>query len=181
PTRCRQRRSGWKVNCSSNHPARMTQSAGLALSRTSRNASGKARATARSRSYPSLCAALRPIRFLAELGRAFLHERSHAFLRLLRLVVEIQGLEAEAADSADGIGRCVKGALRNGDGRGALFQNLGAPLVDLLIELIMRHDGVAQAHLQRLLGVVAPAQVPYLSRALLPDHRSKIRGSPAGV
>ena len=56
-------------------------------------------------------------------------------------------------------------------------EHLAAPRDRLLLEAVERHDGVDEAHLERLLGVVLAAQQPELLRLLRPT-RSRSSDAP---
>src|SRR5262245_37135385 len=81
-----------------------------------------------------------------ELWWPLLAEGAAALLRFLGAVVEGDRLEAERADGALVFGVDVERALGDRDGRGASFDDLGAPLVHLGVELFGRHHRVDEAH-----------------------------------
>src|SRR4051812_13463833 len=60
-------------------------------------------------------------------------------------------------------------------------EHLAAPLQRGRLELGERDHGVDQAHVERLAGVVLPAQVPDLARLLLADDAREVRAAEPGV
>ena len=90
-------------------------------------------------------------------------------------------MHGQAAHAADHLGVHVEGLLGQRDGSRALLDDLVAPLAHLGVELVLRHHGVDQAHLERLLGGVAAAQVPDFTRLLLAHDTGQQGGAEAGV
>src|SRR5262245_50243138 len=92
--------------------------------------------------------------------RAFLAEGATAFLGFLGAVVERDRLEAERAQAAQLLCVGIERTLGDRDrGRASLLE-LGAPAIDLLVELVRRDHGVDQTHLVGLFRTVAAAEVP---------------------
>src|SRR5664279_452939 len=75
-----------------------------------------------------------------EVGLAPLVERLHAFFRFVALVVVLDRLDAEEADAADVLRVGVERALGDRQRRRAQLVDLLAPLLDLGVELVVRHD-----------------------------------------
>ena len=61
------------------------------------------------------------------------------------------------------------------------LEHLAAPGHSLLLELLERHDAVHEAHVERLLRGVLPAQEPDLLGLLRPDEARQQRGAVAAV
>ena len=59
--------------------------------------------------------------------------------------------------------------------------DLSTPLVDLLIQLIIRIDRVDQPHVQRFFRGIPAAEVPHLARLFLADHVSQKRRPETGI
>ena len=55
-----------------------------------------------------------------------------------------------------------------------MLQHLPAPLQRLRLQLRQRHHRIHQPHLQRLLRIILPAQIPNLPRLLLPHNPRQI-------
>src|SRR5712691_9352384 len=110
----------------------------------------------------------------AKVRAAFSEEGLCPFLRLLGIVVERQGLEAERADALDVLAVGVERALGDGDRSRGQREDLAAPGIDLGIEILGRHDLVDEAHLEGFDGGVAAAQKPDLARPLLADQTRQI-------
>src|SRR5215207_2347644 len=114
--------------------------------------------------------ALRPLRELAEVGLALLLVGVTALLGLLRLVEEEVRVVRELLDAGDAVLVGVEARLEQPQRERRQLQHLAAPLDGLLLELGQRHDGVDQAHVERLLRVVLARQEPDLLGLLGADE-----------
>src|SRR5262249_22609369 len=75
----------------------------------------------------------------------------------------------------------VERRLEAADRERAALQNLLRPGNALVLELRDGHDFVDEPHVERLLGAVLAAEVPYLARLLLSDHACKVAGAETTV
>ena len=107
--------------------------------------------------------------YLREVGRALLQEGPAALVRLLGQVEEHRGVAGQLLEAGQAVGVRVEGALQHADGGGALGQDLLGPGDALVLEPLERHDGVDEAHVERLLRRVLAAEVPDLARLLVAD------------
>src|SRR3954453_21505307 len=122
-----------------------------------------------------------PLRELSEVGLALLGVGSASLLRLLRAVEEEVGVVRELLDSGQPVLGGVEARLQEAEREGRQREHLAAPLHGLLLELLERHDGVDEPHLERLLRVVLAAEEPDLLRLLHADDVRQVRGAEAPV
>src|ERR1051325_2522207 len=120
-------------------------------------------------------------RVFVEARLPLLHVRVALFLRLLRQVVEERGVAGEVEETDLPVAVGVHRRLQAPQRHRREGEHLPAPLHRLRFELIERHDGVDEAHVQRLLGVVLPAEEPDLARFFLPDDARRVRRAEAAV
>src|SRR3954454_13833215 len=122
---------------------------------------GGREATSQSRS--GLCLGrLRPLGELTEVGSALLAVGVTALLRLFGCIEEEVGVVGELLDAGQAVLRSVEAGLQEAQREGRQREHLAAPLDGLLLEPFERDDGVHEPHLERLLGVVLPAEEPDL-------------------
>src|SRR5438132_885699 len=114
---------------------------------------------------------------LPEPRRPLLEESLASLLRLFRPVVELERAEAELGDAAELLRVGIERLLREPECRRALLEELAAPAFRLGTKLRGRDDGVDEAHRERLLRRVLPAEVPDLPRLLLADDARQVRGA----
>ncbi len=62
-----------------------------------------------------------------------------------------------------------------------MAEDFPRPLDRLGFQVRQRDDGVDQAHLQRLRGVVLTAEIPDLARFFLPDDAGEVTGAEAAI
>src|SRR3954447_25579287 len=118
---------------------------------------------------------------LVEVGLALLEVGALALLRLLAHVVEERGIAGELLDAGEAVVGRVARRLDHAQRQRAVLQHLPAPRDRLLLELLERHDGVDQPHVERLLRVVLTAEEPDLARLLLPDRPRQQAGAVPAV
>src|SRR5438445_289387 len=114
---------------------------------------------------------------LPEPRRPLLEESLAPLLRLFRPVVELERAEAELGDAAELLRVRIERLLCEPERRRALLEELAAPAFRLGTKLRGRDDGVDEAHRERLLRRVLPAEVPDLPRLLLADDARQVRGA----
>ena len=139
-----------------------------------RACAGAPRATRRARSS-------RPLREPREVGRALLHVRVAALLRLLAHVVEERGVAGELLHAGEAVDGRVRTGLQQPERErdSASISRHHATVV--VLELVERDDRVDEPPRERGLGVVLAAQEPDLLRALLADLASEQRDPVAAV
>src|SRR3954454_20575476 len=102
-------------------------------------------ATAQSLRAPMGSGALRE---LAEVGLALLAVGVASLLRLLRCVEEEVRVMRELLDAAQPVLGRVEARLQEPQREGRELEHLAAPLHRLLLELLKRHDGVDEPHVE---------------------------------
>src|SRR5688500_11467647 len=125
--------------------------------------------------------ASRESRNLAPIRFALLEEGVLSRLRLLGGVVEKRGVARELLQSRQSVGIGVERRLEEAQRRRALLEDLARPLHRLGVELLQRHHGVDEPHLQRLGCVVLATEIPDLARLLVADAAREVAGAVAGV
>src|SRR5438067_6197205 len=120
-------------------------------------------------------------RKLVEAGLPLFHVRVASLLRLLRHVIEEGGVAGEVEEADLSVAVCVHRRLHAAQRHRREREHLPAPLQRLLLEPLERHDGVDEAHVEGLLGVVLPAEEPDLARFLLTDDARQVRRAEAAV
>src|SRR4051794_31672085 len=123
----------------------------------------------------------RSLRILGEVGLASLLVGVAALLALLGHVEEQRRVVGELLEPGDPVLFGVEARLQQAQREGGEVEHLAAPGDDLALELGQRHDRVDQAHLERLLGLVEPAEEPELLRLLDPDVADQQAGAEAAV
>src|SRR6267378_3686978 len=118
---------------------------------------------------------------LAEVHGALLDEGVAAFHGFVRLIVKPEGGVGELGDPGALLGVDIEGLLGEGEGRRALLEEGGAPLLRLGPEVLERHHLVHEPHVQRLLRRVLQAQVPDLARLLLAHDAGQVARAVPGV
>src|SRR3954468_2376225 len=129
----------------------------------------------------SLRGCSRAFRELREVGLALGLVRLAAFLRLVAGVEEEVGVVRELLDAAEPVLLGVEAGLQEPEREGGELEHLPAPLHGLLLELVERHDGVDQAHVECLLSVVLAAEEPDLLRLLRADEAGEDARAVAAV
>src|SRR5882672_511925 len=118
---------------------------------------------------------------LAEVHGALLDEGVAAFHGFVRLIVKPEGGVGELGDPGALLGVDIEGLLGEGEGRRALLEEGGTPLLRLGAEVLERHHLVHEPHVERLLRRVLQAQVPDLARLLLAHDAGQIARAVPGV
>src|SRR5579884_1147405 len=136
----------------------------------------RSRARAQPRSRRS-----RPAREAREIGPALLKVRVTALLRLLAHVEEQVRVVSQLLDARQAILVGVEAGLEHAQREGGEGEHLAAPQDGLLLQTLERHHGVDQAHRERLLGVVLPAQEPDLPGLLGANQAREDAGAEAPV
>src|SRR5262245_42348478 len=121
------------------------------------------------------------LRVLAEVWLTPLLVGVPPLLALLGHVEEERRVVGELLQAGDPVLFGVEARLQEAQGEGGEVEHLAAPGDRLPLELSQRHDGVDQAHLQRLLGSVEAAEEPDLLRLLHPDVAGQQAGAEAAV
>src|SRR5262245_65816438 len=103
---------------------------------------------------------------LLEIDRTLLDERVPALHRLLGAVVETERGARELGHAGPRLGVDVEGLLGQRERGRALLEKLRAPALHLRAQILEGHDPVDQAHLERLVRRVLPAEIPDLARLL---------------
>src|ERR671932_2954854 len=106
------------------------------------------------------------LRELAEVRLALLAVGVASLLRLLRSVEEEVRVVRELLDAGEAVLGRVEARLQEPQRERRHREHLAAPADGLLLELLERDDGVDEAHGDRLVGAVLPAQEPDLLRLL---------------
>src|SRR5215211_7308625 len=122
-----------------------------------------------------------PVRELREVGLALLVVGVAALLSLRGLVEEEGGVACELLQAGLAVAVGVKGRLEAPDRHLGIGQDLAAPLHGLFLEALEGDDGVDEAHLEGLSGVVGPAEEPDLPRLLLADDAGQVSCSVAAI
>src|SRR3954471_15257979 len=172
PISAQAKRSGLKVP---SLPARAVPTS------TGATAAGSVRgrdATSQSRSGLK---ASRALRELAEVGLALLAVGVATLLGLLGRVEEEVGVVRELLDAGEPVLGGVEARLEKPQREGGEGEHLAAPLHGLLLEVLERHHGVHEPHVERLLGVVLAAQEPDLLGLLRADEVGEETGAEAAV
>src|SRR5260221_390739 len=122
-----------------------------------------------------------PPRKFLEVWFSPLDEGVASFLGFLRHVVEQRRISRELLHSRLSVQNSIEGAFQKSERERALLEHFLAPLNGLCFEISEWHYRVDQSHLERLLRVVLPAQIPDLPRLLLSDDRCQVRRAEAAI
>src|SRR5690242_18529885 len=109
----------------------------------------------------------RKSRKLAVVGLSAFQERVLSFLCLFTEVVEKRRISGKLLQSSLTVSVDVERSLEKANCHRAFLENLARPLKRFFFELVERHNGVDQSHVESLLCVVLSAQVPDLARLLM--------------
>src|SRR5437667_11993154 len=116
-----------------------------------------------------------------EVDGPLLDERVATFHRLLGPVVERERRVRELRHAGSRLGIDVERLLGQRQRGRALVEELGTPLLHFGAEVLQRHDLVDEAHRERVLSRVLPAEIPDLARLLLADDASEEAGAVPGI
>src|SRR6266566_2848860 len=116
-----------------------------------------------------------------EVDGPLLDERVATFHRLLGPIVERERRVRELRHAGSRLGIDVERLLGQRQRGRALVEELGTPLLHFGAEVRQRHDLVDEAHRERVLRRVLPAEIPDLARLLLADDASEEAGAVPGI
>lgn len=99
--------------------------------------------------------------------------RRFAFLRFLAHIIEQGGVAGQVQQAHLPVAVGVQGCLQAAQGQRAVAEHLAAPGERFLLQVLQGNHGIDQAHVQRLPGIVLPAQVPDFPRFFWPTMRAR--------
>src|SRR5262249_15773254 len=102
-------------------------------------------------------------------------------LRLGRHVEQQGGVARQLLHPRLPVERRIEAGLEQPQRERTLLEYLAAPLNRLRLQLGQRYDGVHQAHLQRLLGIVLAAEIADFACLLVADDRGEVRRAETAV
>src|SRR5260370_28160695 len=103
-----------------------------------------------------------PPRKFLEVWFSPLDEGGAPFLGFLRHVVEQRRISGELLHSCLSVQNRIERAFQKSERKRALLEHFLAPLDGLCFEISEWHHRVYQSHLERLLCIVLPAEIPDL-------------------
>lgn len=101
------------------------------------------------------------------------NEGVFAFLRFLAHIIEQGGVAGQVQQAHLPVAVGVQGCLQAAQGQRAVAEHLAAPGERFLLQVLQGNHGIDQAHVQRLPGIVLPAQVPDFPRFFWPTMRAR--------
>lgn len=115
------------------------------------------------------------LRKSGEFGKsgARFQRRRFAFLRFLAHIIEQGGVAGQVQQAHLPVAVGVQGCLQAAQGQRAVAEHLAAPGERFLLQVLQGNHGIDQAHVQRLPGIVLPAQVPDFPRFFWPTMRAR--------
>ena len=138
-------------------------------------------------SFKAFSAAMRRVgrlwdpREFREIRFPFLEEGLFPFAAFLAHVVEQGGVAGEIEQAHLAVAVGVEGGLEAAQGERRVGEHFAAPLEGFLFEIGERDDGVDEAHVERLLGVVLAAEIPDFAGFFLADDAGEVAGAEAAI
>src|SRR5512143_827111 len=112
---------------------------------------------------------------LSEVGLSLFDVRVATLLPFLRQVIEQRRVAGELLQPGLAVAVRIERGLEAAQRHRAVREHLAAPVNRFRFEILVRHDAVDEAHLERLPRVVLAAKEPDLARLLLADDARHVR------
>src|SRR5258708_809158 len=122
-----------------------------------------------------------PPRKFLEVWFSPLDEGVAPFLGFFRHVVEQRRISGELLHPRLSVQNRIEGAFQKSERKRALLEHFLAPLHGLGFQISEWHYRVDESHLERLLRIVLPTEIPDLPRPLLSDDRCQVRRAEAAI